>query len=149
MKWLRFYRPYKFYVIQMFTKLFITICVISLLIFVIIDFQILDQFNISGQLLLTLFTVSLPLLIGAVRSPWQRELSIKRRHLNIRAWAERICKLVTEEKYPIPNDKDPKDSITTDSTSVDMDLRFSKNVAFRKSPNLRYDIGVQRISYNV
>ena len=134
------YRPYKFYVIRMFTKLFITICVISLLIFVIIDFQILDQFNSAGQLLLTMFTVSLPLLIGAVRSPWQRELSIKRRHLNIRGWAERICNLVTEEKYPIPNEEDPKDSIRTDSTSVDMDLRFSKNVAFRKSPpsSLRY-----------
>ena len=92
------YRPYKFYVIRMFTKLFITIGVISLLIFVIIDFQILDQFNSARQLLLTLFTVSLPLLIGAVRSPWQRELSIKRRHLNIRGWAERICRLVTEEK---------------------------------------------------
>ena len=134
------YRPYKFYVIRMFTKLFITIGVISLLIFVIIDFQILDQFNSAGQLLLTLFTVSLPLLIGAVRSPWQRELSIKRRHLNIRGWAERICRLVTEEKYPIPNDEDPKDSITTDSTSVDMDLWLSKNVALRKSPqsSLRY-----------
>ena len=65
------YRPCKFYVIGMFTKLFITIGVISLLIFVIIDFQILDQFSSAGQLLLTLFTVSLPLLIGAVRSPWQ------------------------------------------------------------------------------
>ena len=134
------YRPYKFYVIRMFTKLFITIGVISLLIFVIIDFQILDQFNSAGQLLLTLFTVSLPLLICAVRSPWQRELSIKRRHLNIRGWAERICRLVTEEKYPIPNEEDPKDSITTDSTSVDMDLGLSKNVAIRKSPqsSLRY-----------
>ena len=134
------YRPYKFYVIRMFTKLFITIGVISLLIFVIIDFQFLDQFNSAGQLLLTLFTVSLPLLIGAVRSPWQRGLSIKRRHLNIRGWAERICRLVTEEKYPIPNEEDPKDSITTDSTSVDVDLGLSKNVALRKSPqsSLRY-----------
>ena len=132
------YRPYKIYVIRMFVKLFVTISIISWLIFLIVDFQILDQFNSAGQLLLTMFTVSLPLLIGAVRSPWQRELSIKRRHLNIRAWAERICKLVTEEKYPIPNEEETDDSVDSDSISPDKDLKLFKRYAKRRKiiPNM-------------
>ena len=134
------YRPYKIYVIRMFIKLFITIGIISWLIFIIIDFQILDRFNSAGQLLLTMFTVSLPLLIGAVRSPWQRQLSIKRRHLNIRGWAERICRLVTKEKYPIPNEQDPNDSGDADSIPPDMDLKLFQKYAQRKKirPHVRY-----------
>ena len=104
------YRPYKFYVIRMFLKLGATITIITLLVLLIIDFQVLDQFNSAGQLLLTLFTVSLPLLLGGIRSPWQRELSIKRRHLNIRAWAERISRIVAEDKYPVESEPHKKNN---------------------------------------
>ena len=136
------YRPYKFYVIRMFMKLFITITIVTLLILLIIDFQILGQFTSSGQLLLTLFTVSLPLLIGAVRSPFQRHLSIRRRHLNIRAWAERICRLVTEEKYAVESEEERKArlsrELSRDSSSVDTALGLSKTIALKNSPQMAY-----------
>ena len=127
------FRPYKIFVIRMFVKLFITIGIISFLMFIIIDFQILDQFNSSGQMLLTMFTVSLPHLIGAVRSPWERQLSIRRRHAIVRSWAERIAKLVTEDKFPKPNEEDPNDSVDSDSISPDMDLKLFKKFAQRKT----------------
>ena len=127
------FRPYKIFVIRMFVKLFITIGIISFLMFIIIDFQILDQFNSSGQMLLTMFTVSLPYLIGAVRSPWERQLSIRRRHAIVRSWAERIAKLVTEDKFPKPNEEDPNDSVDSDSISPDMDLKLFKKFAQRKT----------------
>ena len=123
-------------------KLLITITIVTLLILLIIDFQILGQFTSSGQLLLTLFTVSLPLLIGAVRSPFQRHLSIRRRHLNIRAWAERICRLVTEEKYPVESEEERKARLSRemsrDSSSVDTDLGLSKTIALRNYPQMAY-----------
>ena len=106
----RAHRPYKYYVIRMFLKLGITITVITLLVLLIIDFQVFDQFSGAGQTILTLFTVSLPLLLGGVRSYWQRDLSIRRRHLTIRAWAERICRIVTVDKYPPGCGLEPPDS---------------------------------------
>ena len=132
------YRPYNIYVVRMFTKLFITIGIISWLIFLIIDFQILDQFNSAGQLLLTMFTVSLPLLIGAVRSPWQRQLSYKRRHLNIRGWAERICRLVTEDRFAIPNDEELDDFVDSDTISPDKDLKLFKKYSQRPRSAVQY-----------
>ena len=122
------YRPYKFFVIRMLMKLFITIAIITLLVLLIIDFQILGQFNSSGQLLLTLFTVSLPLLIGAVRSPWQRELSIKRRHLNIRAWAERISRIVATEKYPVESEEEREARMSKDTAYLGSDLALSEDI---------------------
>ena len=113
------YRPYKFYVIRMFLKLGATITIITLLVLLIIDFQVLDQFNSAGQLLLTLFTVSLPLLLGGIRSPWHRELSIKRQHLNIRAWAERISRIVAEDKYPVESESQIKKKDDNDTSKKD------------------------------
>ena len=133
------YRPYKFYVIRMFLKLLTTIAVITILILLIIDFQVLDQFNSAGQLLLTLFTVSLPLLLGGVRSAWHRDLSVRRRHLNIRAWAERITRIVTQDKQMVDCAVDTKEAVaykkqTTIPMASDIKLIMSGNIVQRTLP---------------
>lgn len=84
------YRPYTKEVGTTFLRLFLSFTLIVLLFMLIIKFQIFEEFSEVGETMLTLGTVTLPSLLGALKSSSHQALSDQRRDSYVRTWLESI-----------------------------------------------------------
>lgn len=69
------YRPYRKNVIKTILKLLGSLMVIAFLFAITIEFQVFQQFSAVGETLLMVFTVSIPGLLGMLKSDGQKDLS--------------------------------------------------------------------------
>ena len=84
------YRPYTREVISTFTRLFISFALIFMVFYLIVKFQIFDEFSGEWETMLTIGTVALPSMLRMLRSSSYKVLSNRRRESKIRAWLEKI-----------------------------------------------------------
>ena len=84
------YRPYRKEVTVTFARLFVSVAMVIMIFALIIKFKIFEEFSEVGETMLTVGTVTLPSVLGMLKSQTHQSLSDKRRNSHIRIWLEKI-----------------------------------------------------------
>ena len=84
------YRPYAKEVLATFTRLFISFTLMIVIFALIVKFQIFEEFSEVGETMLTVATVTLPSVLGMMKSTPHKDLSDQRREYHLRTWLDTI-----------------------------------------------------------
>ncbi len=106
----RVYRPYRKEVTTTFTRLFLSFALMIVIFVLIVRFQIFEEFSEVGETLLTVATVTLPSVLGMMKSSSHKSLSDQRRDSYLRTWLENVT---TTRKVNVDLEKPTKRVVST------------------------------------